>query len=474
MDASAKKKTRGLVQHPSFSEQLGRLSSKHQSQISRKTLDLTRDPVPGGSKTALKAYTNLYRVRAGDFRIIYTYNEKVVNVLTLRQRDEDTYDDLDLFEQQQLEDFRTVAGKKSPKHSIPEWEELAKGWAAPKPTPQESLPRPITRAMLDELDVPPEFRETLLEVTTANGLLDSQEIPWEIRQAVLECILPRRTEPTQEPPTPVVVLADLIDPIAATASGPIDASVPSDSTGASESRVKSGVGVHRAPTPLIVTMARRQEPMKPYRGNSSKGIGKETRYSVKLDGTVQLVFAVGKNERALLTTDGHPELVELVNAAKRVGGSQGGGGFLINEFRHVLVPTPAGTEVLYAGVYTRDLEFEFENALISPVAPLNIRPGDTWPGPHVGIKYTLAAGATDVRYDAETERGTIRKVCLTDQYSPAELSDLLHMFRRVKPHGGAVYVNEARELFAPVDDGSGYERRYIGHLGGKPWFEAPV
>jgi mRNA-degrading endonuclease RelE of RelBE toxin-antitoxin system len=477
-----KKRPRGLVQHASFSEQLGREASKHQAQISRKTLDLTRDPSPGGSKTVLKGYSNLYRVRAGDYRIIYTYNDSVVHVLTLRRRDESAYDDLDLFEQEQLEEFRDVPGRKPVKHKLEEWEVLAKQWAAPKPEPEELLPAPITPKMLEQLNVPLEFSESLLKVKTANELLDSQDVPFEIRQQVLEAVCPAKA-PSIDKPMAVVELSDLIPPSAAATSGPIDAAISADAVlqesdpqpGASRSQQKSLVRVRPTiPAPLIVSVTRRQEPMRPYRGNTSKGISKETRYTVKLDGSIQLVYGVGRNERALLTADGHPELAELVNDAKRLGGSQGGGAFIINEFRHVLVPTPDGTEVLFAGVYTRDLEFSFEGSLISPVAPAGLRPGDLWPGPHVGVKYTLAAGATDVRYDQLTDRGTLKRVCLTDEYSAAELADLLLMFRRVKPNGGAVYVNEARELFAPVDDGSGYERRYIGHLRTMPWFKPPI
>ena len=59
----------------------------------------------------------------------------------------------------------------------------------------------------------------------------------------------------------------------------------------------------------------------------------------------------------------------MVNEAKRHGGaSQGGGRFLINEYRHVLVPT-LNNVVLFAGVYTRDLEFEFEGGGCSSTAP---------------------------------------------------------------------------------------------------------
>jgi len=131
-------------------------------------------------------------------------------------------------------------------------------------------------------------------------------------------------------------------------------------------------GHMRGPRPLLMVSTRQEEPMKPYPANTSKAIAKDARSTVKLDGAIQLVYSIGNDEHGLLTTDEHPELVQLVNAAKRHGGStQGGGSFLINEYRHVLVPTQAGN-VLYAGVYTRDLEFDFEGTLISPVAPPGI------------------------------------------------------------------------------------------------------
>jgi hypothetical protein len=354
--------------------------------------------------------------------------------------------------------------------------------AEPRPKPLESLPEPITTAMLERLEIPPEFRAGLLNLKTPDDLLESDTVPYEYRLAVLEFICPTRTSVATQDPIPVIELADLVDGAAALVSGPIDASGttehPEEEMSSSErkrgTKVKRGLPVRvKPPMPLVVISTRQQEPMKPYRGNTSKGIAQDTRYTVKLDGTVQLVYNVGGNERALLTTDEHPDLVSLVNEAKRRGGSsQGGGGFVINEYRLVLVPTQSG-EVLYAGVYTRDLEFTFEKTLISPVAPPGLRPGDVWPGPHVGIRYTLAANAVDVRYEEKTQRGTTRRVCLSETHPGGALAGLLDICRMVKPKGGPLYVNEARELFAPVDDGNGYKRRYIGHLGGRPWFPDP-
>jgi hypothetical protein len=415
--------------------------------------------------------------------VIYAYDDRVVQLLTLRRRDEQTYDNLDELEVQQLDGFRMIEGTQPSAAKIAEWEELAKKWAAPKTKPLEGLPQPITAAMLEKLSVPLAFRASLMQMKTADELLECPDVPIEWREAVLDCICPRSPDASPQDIKPIVVLEDLIDPGAAVACGPIDASDNKDLepgglprfSGAKLGGEKSGRPIRlKLPAAVSVVSTRQEEPMKPYPGNTAHGIAQDTRYTVKLDGAVQLVYSVGNDERALLTTDGHPELVQLVNEAKRRGGSaQGGGSFVINEYRHVLVPTQSG-EVLYAGVYTRDLEFDFEGTLISPVAPSSIRQGQEWPGPHVGIKYTLAAGATDVRYEEETARGTLRRISLTDHHSLDALSELLAMFRAVKPNGGAVYVNEARESFAPVDDGTGYKRRYIGHIGGKPWFPEPV
>lgn len=220
--------------------------------------------------------------------------------------------------------------------------------------------------------------------------------------------------------------------------------------------------------------------MKVYQGNTARGIAKDAHYTVTSDGKVRLTYSIGGNEKYLLTTDAHPKLVSIVNAAKREGrNSQGGGRFAINEFRHVLVPLPSGREVIYAGDYERNLEFKFdETTVISPIAPKNLRPGDIWRGPHVGINYTLAAGAANIRFTTTTVSGERTKettIALTDFHSGESLAELLQMCRAVKPNGGAIYINEARELFAPVDNKKGkYERLYIGNLGNNPWFPSSI
>ena len=479
-----------LIQSADYRQEYVRVSSKYRNQISRKALELMSDPTPGGSRTALRGYDRLCRLRAGDFRIIYAYDDKVVQLMNLRRRDEHTYDNLDESEIRQFEAFRAIIGGKSPHPRISNWKAVAQKWEPPKIKEVEPLPKPITAAMLDELAIPEEFKPPLLNVKSVDELLDCQDAPIELVEKVLDVICPKSSGTVSKLLTSVVVLGDIVDALAAEACGPLDPSNSekrqavevspppcNDPTGSQN--ISASLQHHTIPTPLVVLSTRKSEPMRPYPGNTSRGISKDNHYTVTLDGKVRLTYSVGRDEKYLLTTDAHPDLVKIVNEAKRAGGSaQGGGRFAINEFRHVLVPTTDGSEVLFAGAYTRDLEFDFNGTRISPVAPASIRPGHIWPGPHAGIKYTLAAGAMDIRYEISAATGTTKRVTtkkLTAIHSKEKLTDLLQMCRTVKPNGGAIYINEAKELFAPIDDGGGsYERHYIGHLGKNPWFPDPV
>ena len=159
MKGGTKKQAWRLLQSPEYVQEFIRLPSKHRGQVSRKTAELMSNPKPGGSRTPLKAYDALCRVRAGDFRIIYAYDDKVVQLLTLRRRDERTYDDLDELEIQQLKGLGLVAGVKASPSNLPDWDELARKWAQPTPRSVEELPQPITEAMLGKLAIPTEFRE---------------------------------------------------------------------------------------------------------------------------------------------------------------------------------------------------------------------------------------------------------------------------------------------------------------------------
>ena len=111
---------------------------------------------------------------------------------------------------------------------------------------------------------------------------------------------------------------------------------------------------------------------------------------------VRLIYCLSSGEEVLLTTDAHPELVEMVNHVKVEKTGKPGGAFYINEFFDVLVPTTSGG-CFFAGTYQGALEFDLgDGQTVGPRAPEGVKPGDAWAGPHVGISYVLKKGRRDI------------------------------------------------------------------------------
>jgi hypothetical protein len=209
-----------------------------------------------------------------------------------------------------------------------------------------------------------------------------------------------------------------------------------------------------------------------YPGYAPSNVAKDAKYSV-VHGTsgaheVRLVYRVSNREKWMLTTDKHEPLVRMVNDVKNAMRSTPGGAFYINEFHDVLVPADDGG-VYYAGSYSGTLEFRDGPLVVSPKAPDGLKPGDAWPGPHVGIRYTLMAGAQDIRYELREGKRSL-DVHLSDEVGPSAALALAKRLGSVKgASGGRMYINERMEFFAPVDDAY----LYLGNLEDDRWFAAP-
>src|SRR5450755_1923344 len=84
---------RTLMIKPAFLTDIQALSPKEVQQIMAKINMLCQDPLPDGK--VKKHLTHLqgkpYRIRSGDYRILYRFDAASVNVLTIRKRDEATY-----------------------------------------------------------------------------------------------------------------------------------------------------------------------------------------------------------------------------------------------------------------------------------------------------------------------------------------------------------------------------------------------
>ena len=211
----------------------------------------------------------------------------------------------------------------------------------------------------------------------------------------------------------------------------------------------------------------------PYPGPVPMNVAKDAKYSVvhAADGMhIQLRFTLNRKEQAILTTDRHEELVEMVNAVKQADGSAPGGVFYINEYFDVLVK--AQDQCFYAGSYEQVLEFDFDGQIISPMRPPGVEPGDAWPGPHVGILYKINATCSDIFY--ESKEGKITRRVELSEFEDA--ADVKRLAGRLAAHkgdgGGRIYINECGEFFAPPRAGeSGHT--YLGALDEDAWFPAP-
>ncbi|ORV54687.1 hypothetical protein AWC02_00015 [Mycolicibacter engbaekii] len=209
-----------------------------------------------------------------------------------------------------------------------------------------------------------------------------------------------------------------------------------------------------------------------YTGYTPSNVNRDAKYRVTANEEIRLEFQVDSGTKELLTTCEHPELVEKVNAVKREMNGVPGGVFYINEFRDVLVPDNRGGSY-WAQPYDGTLEFDFNGSILSPKAPPGLQPGDEWPGPHPGVRYTLSADGGDIYY--KQRNGTTEKKFLLSQVVGKErAATTSRWIRDMKgPSGGRFYINECCEIFAPVTTEDSVRYIYIGHLEDREWFDPP-
>lgn len=217
-----------------------------------------------------------------------------------------------------------------------------------------------------------------------------------------------------------------------------------------------------------------------YRGYAPSNVARDAKYSIRrdVDGEmkVHLLYRAGHREEALLSTALHPQLVHMVNDVKLEVQGAAGGVFYINEWGHVLVKT-ADRQCYYAGTYREPIVFRYDEKDISTTPPLGLEPGDIWPGPHAGISYVLKADGSDIYFKHEERPRRYREHRLSDYGSAPEVQALVNDLTAHKgPGGGRIYINEARQFFAPREnEEEEVVHVYLGPLeDGQPWFPEPT
>src|SRR2546423_10316100 len=84
-----------ITQKPDFFQALLALPPKETHQVLEKINLLAQDPTPDAKVKKQLKYLNgkLHRIRSGDYRIFYTFEQPFISILALRRRDDDTYDE---------------------------------------------------------------------------------------------------------------------------------------------------------------------------------------------------------------------------------------------------------------------------------------------------------------------------------------------------------------------------------------------
>ena len=159
---------------PGFTNEWLALPPKEAHQVLEKINLLVQDPTPDAKVKKQLKYMNgkLHRIRSGDYRIFYTFEQPYISILALRRRDDDTYDeDMDVEFlgglDPQLDEAQANKGAR------PDWERIH----AQKEPEKRPLPEPITEELLVNLNVPKECHARLLRIQTQEDLYDCPGVP---------------------------------------------------------------------------------------------------------------------------------------------------------------------------------------------------------------------------------------------------------------------------------------------------------
>ncbi len=175
---------RNLTMKPVFLKQLGALDGKDNKLVHSKLDLLLQDPVADHKvkKRLQHADGKLHRIRAGDYRIFYVYDDHYVSVLGLDRKDSDTYDAVPESEFLGGLDYELPPPPK------------AKG-AVIKPkqvrveaTTSTPLPMRLTKTLLSRLKVEAKYHGALAGLTTEEELLGCGAVPEEVRLEVSQAL----------------------------------------------------------------------------------------------------------------------------------------------------------------------------------------------------------------------------------------------------------------------------------------------
>ncbi|MDB9311920.1 3'-5' exonuclease [Spirulina sp. CS-785/01] len=182
-----------------FLNEMVTLPQKVSKKVTKAVKVLEHDPISAqGDAKKLKGYTpNIYRIRIGNYRVFYSFGEGWVKLLSVRKRDERTYET-------EIPNFETPP---PPPKALDNWElsEVPQPQTPAPPTPEKepetvppsqdttyttALPFQLTPDLLKKWRIPQEYWQDLLNIPNSEALL---ELPLsdQLLNRILDNLYPR-------------------------------------------------------------------------------------------------------------------------------------------------------------------------------------------------------------------------------------------------------------------------------------------
>lgn len=200
-----------------FLNELLNIPKSISKKVTKKIKILEDDPISAqGDAKKLKGYTNnIYRVRLGDYRLFYSFGSGWVKLLSVRKRDDRTYE-LEIPEfitpnpvtQVSSPDIEFINTSFVQTDTLPE-KKLAEDNHKDNDTNESHLLVKLTSSLLQQWQIPQEYWQTILKIEHCDAILDLP-IPDKFIGRILDNCFPRDlTEIERSPDYQLTKLEDL-------------------------------------------------------------------------------------------------------------------------------------------------------------------------------------------------------------------------------------------------------------------------
>lgn len=191
-----------------FINELLNIPKSISKKVTKKIKILEKDPISAkGDAKKLKGYgNNIYRVRLGDYRLFYSFGSGWVKLLSVRKRDDRTYE-LEIPEfatpnavpevsNPNLQTFPSSVEQKSSKTVLSQKQELSADNKSN--TPKSDLPV-FTSSLLQQWQIPREYWQEIQKIQHSDDILDLK-IPDRFISRILDNCFPRKLEDIERSP----------------------------------------------------------------------------------------------------------------------------------------------------------------------------------------------------------------------------------------------------------------------------------